>query len=364
MSKVIIKASNAGFHNLSPLGAVLAPNVFLKTGVNVYGLIASTPQGWESRESAMYDDFGIDIVATTAKVDNPKLGMQTEITVTKLAYYRMVDGEKTVIGTLELPEPLIITATYDQIDADNFGWTANLGAALEERVQNEGFAFEGGEGDDIFMPHHTILPFRGHTKILGKEGDDQLSGTLGDDRIMGGPGDDTIYDPDGKNQIFGGGGDDLIVLGDGSDGSYVWGGSGNDTLISGAGSDYLVGASGKDTLIGGAGDDILEGLRDTDTLDGGRGADTLDGGFGDDTLTGGSGADQFIFNTAQFGHDIITDFSNGEDIIILRGISEMNALDMVQTDQGVMLSWGYDDRSIFLENTDINTLNADDFLFI
>lgn len=364
MSKVTIRATNAGFHNLSPLGALLAPNVFLKTSVNVHGLIDTASNGWESRESLMYSDFGIEIRATDPESTTPKLGEIAEITVTELIFYRMEDGEKVATGTMHLPEPLIISATFDQIGADNFGWIAELGAALEDMLQSEGFKFIGGTGDDIFIAHEQILPFRGKSRIFGGDGDDQLTGSLGDDNILGGKGNDIIFDPDGTNRLYGGSGDDRLELGDGSDGGFIWGGSGNDLLISGAGSDHLIGASGRDTLIGGGGEDLLEGLRGNDTLNGGRGDDTLIGGRGSDLLTGGSGVDSFVFFSDERGHDRITDFTDGEDLISLHGIGGIDGLEIIQVGADTLISWGYDNRSIVLNDVNADTITSDDFVFL
>lgn len=363
MTRVIIKASNAGFHNLSPLGAALAPNVFLKTAVNIKGLVISTDTGWQSAESAMYTDFGIEVVASSAASSSPKLGEQTEITITELVYYRIENGEKIIIGTMELPEPLTVTATYDQIGTSDFGWIADAGTALEDMLQSEGYVFLGGDGDDIFAPDLQILPIYGKTQIIGGAGEDHITGGLGDDYIRGEADADFIFDPAGHNRIFGGGGDDYIQLGDGSDHSYVWGGSGHDTLISGVGSDHLIGASGNDTIIGGGGDDILEGLRDKDIISGGAGDDTIVGGKGNDILTGGSGADSFVFYATDRGHDIITDFTDGEDTIVFHDVESFDGLTIVQSGLDTEIIWA-GGSSILLEDTDTSSITADDFLFL
>ena len=53
-----------------------------------------------------------------------------------------------------------------------------------------------------------------------------------------------------------------------------------------------------------------------DILIGADGNDTIIGGSGDDTLTGNGGRDTFIFS-GDSGHDVITDFTKGEDRIVL-----------------------------------------------
>lgn len=88
------------------------------------------------------------------------------------------------------------------------------------------------------------------------------------------------------------------------------GGSGNDTLIGNFIGNILAGNDGNDNLRGNGGND---------TLAGGTGLDTLDGGSGADTLTGAGGADVFIFKAENraSGIDTITDFTPGEDMIVL-----------------------------------------------
>jgi Ca2+-binding RTX toxin-like protein len=60
-------------------------------------------------------------------------------------------------------------------------------------------------------------------------------------------------------------------------------------------SDHLRGTAGNDDLTGGAKNDVIKG------------------GAGDDVLTGGGGADTFVFRMGS-GHDVITDFSAGDQI--------------------------------------------------
>ena len=57
-----------------------------------------------------------------------------------------------------------------------------------------------------------------------------------------------------------------------------------------------------------------------------RGSDTLDGGTGTDTMTGGSGTDTFIIRTGDgsttlANADVITDFTNGTDVIAMDSIA-------------------------------------------
>jgi Ca2+-binding RTX toxin-like protein len=78
--------------------------------------------------------------------------------------------------------------------------------------------------------------------------------------------------------------------------------------------DLITGSNGVNALNGNAGDD---------TIIGNEGNDVLNGGVGNDTLTGGVGNDRFVFSLttrfdqAQIGIDTITDFTRGQDKILL-----------------------------------------------
>ncbi|UFQ96574.1 retention module-containing protein [Pseudomonas wenzhouensis] len=84
-----------------------------------------------------------------------------------------------------------------------------------------------------------------------------------------------------------------------------------------ASTDFSVVIDPNQTLQGTTGNDVLAGGSGNNILVGGNGDDILIGGAGDDTLTGGSGKDTFVWKQGDIGHDIITDFSVGQDKIDL-----------------------------------------------
>jgi Ca2+-binding RTX toxin-like protein len=71
-------------------------------------------------------------------------------------------------------------------------------------------------------------------------------------------------------------------------------------------------------MFGNGGSDKLCGFEGNDSLDGGKGDDYLIGGLGNDILRGGLGRDRFVL-TAGEDADLITDFTKGEDLLVLPG---------------------------------------------
>ena len=365
MSRITITASDYGFFTSSPVGAGLAPNVFLSTGVNPAGTVLSfDDETWVTTESLRYSEQMISVAAQMSSVEAPRLGEITDVLVSEISYYRMVDGEMCRIGTLELPEPTLVTATYLSFGVDDVpSWQIDLGDVLSDMLKQDGFRFEGGAGDDIFDPHLDLMPFRGGAVIKGYGGNDTLTGSAGDDRIAGGSGDDVLYDGAGTNHLRGGSGDDVITAGDRSVHSVLNGGSGNDRLVSGLGDDLLYGKSGHDTLLGGGGDDRLWGNKGRDVLNGGSGDDVLNGGAGRDVLTGGYGADVFVFNAVERGQDHITDFEDGIDRIQINGVAGFDALHLEQHGLDTWITMDGGAGTIILDGIDSSVLDVSDFLF-
>ena len=98
------------------------------------------------------------------------------------------------------------------------------------------------------------------------------------------------------------------------------------------------------------------------TLLGGAGNDVLNGGQARDFLTGGEGFDIFEYEPGS-GHDIITDFTLGEDFIDLNGFDgEVTYEDLrfVQTATGLRVYMG--DSSAILENVFLDSLPEEAFI--
>ena len=216
--------------------------------------------------------------------------------------------------------------------------------------------------------------------MFGGLGDDRLFGDAGWDILRGGFGHDTLDGGNGNDRMFGGGGHDDMAGGQHHDimyGDAGWdfmrGGDGNDMLDGGFGNDLLFGnidmdllrgGFGADRLYGGLGNDRLYGEIGNDRLFGELGDDLLDGGYGDDLLTGGSGRDTFIFVD---GNDVIADFTDDVDNIVLRGMSNLtvsDALDMATVVDGNVVFDFAEGRSLTLIGIDDLGVLANDLTIL
>ncbi|MEM8753210.1 MAG: calcium-binding protein, partial [Pseudomonadota bacterium] len=172
----------------------------------------------------------------------------------------------------------------------------------------------GGDGFDV------IRGGRGSGTLYGAAADDLITGYIGADTILGGVGDDTIRGGFGADDLHGGEGTDTASYRFSAMGVAV-------SLAEGVGAggqaegdvltefENLVGSASDDILVGDEGDNALTGLAGDDVLRGRRGDDALEGGMGDDFMVGGLGADTFVFSDADFGRDVVADWTDGEDAL-------------------------------------------------
>lgn len=166
--------------------------------------------------------------------------------------------------------------------------------------------------------------------IIGTSGNDVLNGTPLADELIGLGGDDTLFGQEGNDTLLGNQGNDFLFGNLGND--LLWGGKGNDNLFGGGANDTLHGNQGNDSINGNDGNDALYGGEGNDTLRGGKGNDSTFGGKGDDylygdlgsdSLIGGLGRDVFVTGSRSgdpelANADVITDFTQGEDRILLQ----------------------------------------------
>lgn len=255
----------------------------------------------------------------------------------------------------------------------------------------------------------TLLGDSADDMLFGNNGADILNGGAGADLLVGGAGNDTyIVDDYGDTvvELEGGGNSDtvqasidsytldanverLIYTGTGDFtgagnelNNNITGGAGNDSLYGmegddgiagGAGDDYLSGGAGNDTLSGGAGDDYLDGGDGNDTLNGGDGDDIIRGGAGNDTINVGAGFNTIVYDTLDFGDDVVASFdanpNGGQDRIDLRGsgITDANFDDRVTitsngTDTLISITGGGTIRLTGVTGSGANAISWADFI--
>jgi Ca2+-binding RTX toxin-like protein len=169
----------------------------------------------------------------------------------------------------------------------------------------------------------------------------------GDDTILGTNRNDLLFGNRGNDEISGLSADD-IALG-GRDNDVISGGDGKDGLGGNIGNDFINGEIGNDTLFGG---------QDSDTLTGGEGNDVLSGDLGNDVLTGGEGGDRFDFRAID-GMDIITDFTDGQDLIGLKAGLTFAQLAIAQVGNDTVLT-AVGGLSITLQGVNMGTIGEAD----
>jgi Ca2+-binding RTX toxin-like protein len=167
----------------------------------------------------------------------------------------------------------------------------------------------GGTGVDLISGHGgagTGSPLDGTTalRILGQDGQDDLTGGAGDDVLEGGLGNDTMHGQGGLDEMDGGiAGDDVFDGGDGFD-TASWHESDVPVHVeaglsgpqdTGAGNDSLIAI---ERIAGSTGDDVLRASPGGVNLDGGEGDDLLIGRSAGDALTGGPGSDTVDYSAA------------------------------------------------------------------
>jgi Ca2+-binding RTX toxin-like protein len=243
-------------------------------------------------------------------------------------------------------------------------------------VEELPIAATGNELNNVITGNHLnniLNGGAGNDTLNGEDGDDTLNGGNGNDILNGGDGNDryivdstgdvineelnssdggidtveasvsfTLVDPNVEN----------LTLVEGSTAINGTGNSDNNTIIGNSNANSLNGGLGNDILFGGSGNDFLTGEGGSDRLIGGAGNDTLVGGMGSDSYAFTS---RVAFNTANFGVDIINDFTrnsqtNEFDKIVLskttfglqsiagNGFSVATEFESVATDDLVALS--------------------------
>lgn len=270
--------------------------------------------------------------------------------------------------------------TFSSVEGVIGGRFADLfvgGAANETFV---GFAgaddIRGGAGFDVADysrdaaaggARAVAVNLRDGVAIDGFGGRDALLGIEG---AIGGAGNDVFIGDNGNNRFVGKGGDD-IFNGEGGFDFVDYSGEAARVIVNLGSESAVDGSGGADSLrliegvTGTRFDDLLVGSDLVDRLEGGAGIDTLRGNGGNDVLLGGTDADSFQYTAANWGTDVILDWQDGVDRIVVdsvAGLASLADFTVTQTGAAARLAFGAD--AIVLANTDIGAIDDSDFLFI
>ncbi len=251
------------------------------------------------------------IKVTFDDIENPLAGGTVEVVVEQNL---LVDPEDTVrsLDNLAVSDSGIV---YLQEDPGSSTRLAKV------------WAFDPATGDLIKMAEHNADLFAaGAPDFLTTN--EESSGIIDVSGILGGD-DEQVFLLD--VQAHYGVGDPELVEGGQLLAMFV----DDIDIVGGNGKDVLTGTFANENLFGGNGKDVLDGGSGNDELDGGNGKDILVGGAGNDELTGGLGNDWFVFdNSGETGHDVITDLSHGDLILVTE---ELDEAELALTDETLQL---------------------------
>lgn len=218
------------------------------------------------------------------------------------------------------------------------------------------------DGDDDFNAATAVPPFTDGSIVVALAGDDTIE-VEGDNLLIeGGSDDDLILASGDNNTLDGGKGNDTIAF-DGSN-NVAFGGDGNDEIDGGNGDDNIRGNAGNDDLFGSDGNDRIVGGTGKDKIEGGDNRGDDDFVFANkqliefsegDLLTGGGGRDAFRYDATDDDHQVVTDFTVGEDRL---KISDAATVEQKVLTGGVygpgllVYGTGETDNAIFLQGVD------------
>lgn len=215
------------------------------------------------------------------------------------------------------------------------------------------------------------------------EGAAYIHGNDSNNAIYGSTGHDTLDGGEGVDLLFGGWGNDVYVFDNIGDYAFENAESGFDTILTDLNTAVasknvealIFTGEGAFTGFASSTGTAIRGGAGNDTLWGGAADDVLNGRGGGDRLTGKGGDDLFVFDTLGGAADRITDFTHGEDLIVIKssafgGVSMFGGLEgaMIGYDNGVVFydanGGDHADRVVIATLDGKLPVTADDFMFI
>lgn len=263
---------------------------------------------------------GSELSLTSAAL-NPVMSPDGRYVVFQSSYTNLVPNDTNGVSDVFMRD--LQTGTTTRISVDSNGNQANGSSAIGfvkssaisadgryvvfQSVANNLVPGDTNNALDVFL-RDTVAGTTTRVSVnsRGEEPVDGFLGTESFDGTISADGSKIVFMSNGRNMNDAGVNTDQIYLRDL--------GTSNPSNNSGT---RLVGNARNNTLTGTPDNDTLNGKGGKDTLIGGGGNDSLIGGKGRDVLTGGAGADRFIYRNPKERVDRITDFTIGEDKIVL-----------------------------------------------
>lgn len=200
-------------------------------------------------------------------------------------------------------DDLILEFEYSGIDTIYSDIDYTLPAHVENLSIHNSSSAISAIGNDL---NNEIIGNSLNNILIGNAGNDMLNGSMGADTLIGGQGDDIYYVGDERQSL------DVIFEktneGDDTVRAYA-----DYTLDENVENLELIDLSSVSAALKGYGNN------QNNRITGNNLDNILNGGDGSDTLTGGAGADQFELGAWNIGNDTFTDFTSGQDKIVLSG---------------------------------------------
>ena len=188
-----------------------------------------------------------------------------------------------------------------------------------------------------------------------------FSGTSGADSWTGTSGNDQYQSNGGGDTMKGGAGDDTYLIDSATDKVVELAGQGIDTVKTWI-NNYVLPDNVENLVLTGTGWNTLTGNALANRLEGNLNPNTLNGKGGNDLLTGGGGNDTFVIAKGE-GHDTITDFAHGQDVLKLQGFTFQSFAALkaaaAQTGADTVLNLG-DGQTLTLQNFKLSGLDSGD----
>lgn len=203
---------------------------------------------------------------------------------------------------------------------DTLSYANSINDAISIDLTTQGTATvqHGGDAEgDLIDGFENVTGTVFRDVLIGDAGANILSGGASGDTISGGKGADILDGGTNPGEY-----DTVSYAGSAANVTVVLGANGAETTVAGAAGSDGVGDKIKnfESIIGSDFNDTLTGNGDENLITGGLGSDILTGG-------GGVGIDNFFYDGAAEGGDIITDFDNDDSNLAVKGTGFGGGLD-------------------------------------